>query len=395
MKTLPLGKLVTITIGKTPPRGDPVFWDSDKSGKNAWLSIRDLQILDDGKVLDSSEYISDKGAKLFKPVPKGTLLVSFKLTLGRLAFAGRDIYTNEAIAALHNDGKTISDEYLYYYLSYFDWYEYAKSDMKVKGLTLNKTKLNNLPIVFPESIEEQHRISQSLNVTTKEVEAVRKLNTQNILSIDMLFDAKFDELFSKPYPNSQQVTLSDVCDIGSVLVDPRTSPCLDLLHVGGANIESRTGNLMNLKTAREESLISGKFMFNEDVVLYSKIRPYLRKVARPNFSGLCSADIYPLTPKKGMLSRDFLFYLLLSSDFTNYAISGSDRAGMPKVNRPHLFKYRFDLPPLEQQEQIVAVLGELARESRELRHLYEEKDRMLQVLKVSFLHQALGTDYKI
>ena len=65
--------------------------------------------------------------------------------------------------------------------------------------------------------------------------------------------------------------------------------------------------LINLKTAKEEKLISGKFLFDTTMILYSKIRPYLMKVARPDFSGLCSADIYPLKPKDKIMTRDFLF----------------------------------------------------------------------------------------
>ena len=78
-----------------------------------WLSIADLLEAKDKTVVDSKEYVSDKGAAICKLVPKGTLLVSFKLTLGRLAFAGRDVFTNEAIAALTIvNGRELSKEFL-------------------------------------------------------------------------------------------------------------------------------------------------------------------------------------------------------------------------------------------------------------------------------------------
>jgi type I restriction enzyme S subunit len=141
-------------------------------------------------------------------------------------------------------------------------------------------------------------------------------------------------------------------------VDPRDDRYLDTPHVGGANIESKTGQLIELKTAREEGLISPKFAFDETAVLYSKIRPYLMKVARPDFRGLCSADIYPLSVKTGLISRDYLFHLLLSPEFTDYATAGSARAGMPKVNREHLFAFRVCLPPPPEQLRIVGILDE-------------------------------------
>ena len=119
--------------------------------------------------------------------------------------------------------------------------------------------------------------------------------------------------------------LSEVCAITSILVDPRKKEFLDLPHVGAGNIESQTGVFIDLKTARVEGLISGKFLFDDTKVLYSKIRPYLMKVARPDFNGLCSADMYPLAPIPSEIDRDYLFHLLLSKGFTDYAIKGSAR----------------------------------------------------------------------
>jgi type I restriction enzyme S subunit len=131
-----------------------------------------------------------------------------------------------------------------------------------------------------------------------------------------------------------------------------------MLHVGGANIVSGTGQLVELQTAKQEGLKSGKFVFDDSMVLYSKIRPYLMKVARPGFKGLCSADIYPLTPDPSVLSRDYLYHLLLTPHFTEFAVSGSARAGMPKVNRDHLFTYEFLVPPIAEQQRIVGILDE-------------------------------------
>lgn len=184
--------------------------------------------------------------------------------------------------------------------------------------------------------------------------------------------------------------LSEVCDITSSLVDPRKAEYLDLIHVGAGNIESQTGVLFDLKTAREEGLISGKFLFDESMVLYSKIRPYLMKVVRPDFDGLCSADIYPLSPLPKQITRDFLFHLLLSKPFTDYAVQGSARAGMPKVNRDHLFEYKVWLPTLEKQQVLAENLDALHEESQRLEAIYQQKLDTLDALKKSFLNQALS-----
>jgi len=139
------------------------MWDKECLTENVWLSIADLNNTEGKYISNSKERISEEGKQRCKPVKEGTLLVSFKLTLGRLAIAGRELYTNEAIAALSiNDEKIISREYLYYYLHYFDWDAAAVGKEKVKGKTLNKAILKTLEIRFP-SLNEQKRIVSILD----------------------------------------------------------------------------------------------------------------------------------------------------------------------------------------------------------------------------------------
>lgn len=94
-KTERLGTLCEIAIGGTPTTGNRKFYD----GKNLWLSIKDMT---EGVVTDTKQKITDEAvaASNVKLVKKGTLLLSFKLSIGRTAIAGKDMYTNEAIAAL-------------------------------------------------------------------------------------------------------------------------------------------------------------------------------------------------------------------------------------------------------------------------------------------------------
>ena len=136
-----LNDICEIRLGKTPSRGETKYWDKEKKTKNVWLSIADLKFTKDMYINDSKEYITDAGAALFNPVVKGTLLMSFKLTIGRLAFAERTLWTNEAIVALPIKNKNIiTKEFLYYALASIDWDKLTENDMKLQGRTLNKKK---------------------------------------------------------------------------------------------------------------------------------------------------------------------------------------------------------------------------------------------------------------
>lgn len=145
-------------------------------------------------------------------------------------------------------------------------------------------------------------------------------------------------------------TLDEHFDIANGQVDPRDIEFAKLPLIAPNHIESERGRITKLESAEAQGAISGKYLFDEGVVLYSKIRPELRKATIAPCRGLCSADMYPLTPTD-KLRAEYLLEILLSDAFSQFAISGSTRTGMPKVNRKHLALFRFDLPSTDEQDE--------------------------------------------
>jgi type I restriction enzyme S subunit len=99
-------------------------------------------------------------------------------------------------------------------------------------------------------------------------------------------------------------------------------------------------------------------MFAPGDIVYSKIRPYLRKAVLADFRGLCSADMYPLTPAKDV-SPVFVLALLLGHHFSTFAASVSARSGIPKINREELGEYALPLPPFPEQCAIACALEDV------------------------------------
>jgi hypothetical protein len=124
-------------------------------------------------------------------------------------------------------------------------------------------------------------------------------------------------------------------------------------------IHPHTGKLVNVKSAGEKGVISGNYAFNEKDILNSKIRPALNKVAAPEFTGICSADIYPIRPADGNMLWGYLFYLLLSQDFLDYVIRNSERGKIPKINRDALLTYKVLIPLPAEQQRIASSLTTL------------------------------------
>ena len=161
------------------------------------------------------------------------------------------------------------------------------------------------------------------------------------------------------------------------MVDPTSGEYDDMLHIAPGNIESFTGRILdNVKTVKEEQLISGKFRFRPNDVVYGKINPQLGKYFYASVDGLTSADAYVLKGKNGITQR-FLFSMLQTSEFFKYSVSVSKRSGMPKINRDELNTYAFLAPSEEEQNKI----GSFLLDMDHLITLHQRKCEELQKLK--------------
>ena len=131
----------------------------------------------------------------------------------------------------------------------------------------------------------------------------------------------------------------------------------DYPHIGIDSIEKNTGILSGYRTVQEDNVISPKYYFGPQHILYSKIRPALNKVALPDFEGLCSADCYPLLVN-GLCDRKFLAHVMRSDYFLDHVLSYSGRSQMPKVNRKQLEGFSFPCPPIDLQEKFTALIDQ-------------------------------------
>jgi type I restriction enzyme S subunit len=155
-------------------------------------------------------------------------------------------------------------------------------------------------------------------------------------------------------------------------VSPKHEPYKSMILVAPDHIESSTGKLLSKKTAADQGAISGKYMFESGDIVYSKIRPYLRKAILADFSGLCSADMYPLKPAP-WASGGYILAVILGHQFTRYAESVSVRSGMPKINRAEMADFTIAVPPLPEQLAIGSVLADIDRLIRDLEFLIAKK----------------------
>ena len=164
------GQLVNYALGRTPPRNDVRYW---KDGTYPWVSISDMEPY--GSVTSTSEKVTALAfEKVFRGqlVPEGSLLMSFKLTIGRIARLGMPALHNEAIISFRPQHKKVNEDYLAYYLSQINYADYQ--DKAIKGHTLNKGKIDALEIALPP-VAEQQRIAQVLSTVQAAIEQQERL----------------------------------------------------------------------------------------------------------------------------------------------------------------------------------------------------------------------------
>jgi type I restriction enzyme S subunit len=173
-KSATIEHLCDLYMGKTPSRNEDKYW-----GKGyKWIAISDMN---EKYIKNTKEEITDLALKDtgIKVIPKGTVIMSFKLTLGRLAITDEDMYSNEAIVSFKIKEKDILDnEFLYYFLSSIDITKYGSQ--AAKGVTLNKDSLKEIKIKYPP-INEQIMIrdvlcncDKEINLLEKELEALKQ-----------------------------------------------------------------------------------------------------------------------------------------------------------------------------------------------------------------------------
>ncbi len=207
MRDYTLDQLFDLQMGKTPARDDSSYWSD---GINDWISIRDLTNSD--KYINSTnEKISDIALKKtgIRLIPQNTVIMSFKLSIGKVAITSKNMYSNEAIMAFHDKKVTeIIPEYLYYLLLGHKWDE--GSNKAVMGITLNKATLSKVKISIHDT-NSQNNIVSTLSLLDQLIINRKK----QLIEYDQLIKSRFVEMFGDPESNTKNYPMVNLSDIAN------------------------------------------------------------------------------------------------------------------------------------------------------------------------------------
>jgi type I restriction enzyme S subunit len=256
-----------------------------------------------------------------------------------------------------------------------------------RNRTLARNRINEIMVPLPPLDEQLHIVARIENVSRK-IAVVTELLTESCLEAKSILQSALFEIFVKKAKGWKQAKLSSVVAISDKQVDPTLPEYRALPHISGENMESGTCRLLPYRTAEEDGVRSGNYLFGPDAVLYSKIRPYLRKAIHVHFEGVCSAEVYPIRCINGEMAPQFLKWALIAQPFTDYANKLSGRTRMPKLNRKQLGNFEISYPSIDDQMGIARYLDDLQAKIQIVELIQSRRMDELLALMPSILDKA-------
>ena len=249
---------------------------------------------------------------------------------------------------------------------------------------IQKSTLQKFELTIHTELQTQKHIACVLDKASSIIEKNKTL----LAKYDLLIKSVFVQMFGDLSTNSKNWEIKNFTDCA--FIDTKMIKDFkgyeDFPHIGIDSIEKESGILSGYRTIKEDNVISGKYLFTPEHIIYSKIRPNLNKVAMPNFNGLCSADAYPILVKKDVATREYLTYVMRSDFFVSYILTLSRRANMPKVNRIQVESFNLPVPPLSLQNDFASFV-EKVEQSKQKASLSLQK---AQTLYKSLMQQYFG-----
>ena len=297
--------------------------------------------------------------------------------------------------------------FLRYYVSNNLMTEVAPNSV---GSVIQFIKMGDLRnfIICAPPLSEQQAIADYLDWKTAEIDSIVSQTERSIELLREYRKSVISEAVTKGLDPDAPMRDSSVEWIGEIpagwfilpfkrlanvvanLVTPDNYP--EYWQVAPEDMEKDTGRILRYKRVADAAVVSDNHLFNAGLILYSKIRPSLNKVAIAPFDGLCSADMYPISTNE---DTRWLLYYMLSNAFTEQVVVSTNRVKMPKLNKEELGNMKVVLPDRNTQIKIADYLDE---KTAEIDSLIADKQRQVELLREyrkSLISEAVTGKFKV
>ena len=344
-----LEELFDLQMGKTPSRNNPEYWNTED---NKWISIADLSKC--GKYIETTkEHISNNAVTEsgISQIPENTVIMSFKLSIGKTAITSEPMYSNEAIMSFRD--RHVIDllpDYLYYLFSGKDWD--VGTNKAVMGNTLNKATLSKVKIRVHD-IQKQKEIVDVLD----KVRGIITARQQQLQKLDELVKARFVEMFGDPVSNPhgfEKVALEELADI-------KIGPFGSLLHkedyVENCHALVNPSHIVEGKISVDNKLTVSDDKYAELSAYHLKIgdvvmgrRGEMGRCAVVTDEGLLCGTGSLLIRTKGKVTADYIQKIISFPSFKKTIEDMAVGQTMLNLNVPIVSGFQIIKPPIEVQK---------------------------------------------
>ena len=356
-----LKDIFDLQMGKTPSRNNIEYWNT-KDFK--WISISDLTKAH-GYISETKEYISERAVSEsgIKIIPANTVVMSFKLSIGKTAITSEDMYSNEAIMAFHDKHVVeILPEYIFYIFKYKKWDE--DSNNAVMGKTLNKAILSEAEIEIC-SIEEQRVI---VDILDNMMSVLESRGTELDL-LDNLIKARFVEMFGDPVANDKRwdtLSLENACK--TIIDCPHSTPSYTYENTGFMCIRTSIvkknrilwDDIEYIPEDEFEKRIQRKQPTVGDIV-YTREGAILgiAAIIDRNYNVALGQRSMLLSPDTDKCASEFLCVAMNSDSFLDNVLKGVSGSASPHINVGDIKAFKMIMPPVELQNQFAAFIHQV------------------------------------
>ena len=350
-----LKDIFDLQMGKTPSRNKTEYWIARDY---KWISIADLtkttKYISETKEYLSKSAVEESGIKI---IPANTVVMSFKLSIGKVAITSEDMYSNEAIMAFHDKHIVeILPEYIFYMFKYKNWDE--GSNKAVMGKTLNKASLSEIEVnICP--IEKQKKIIQVLDKLA-DIISGRK---QELKLLDELIKARFVEMFGDISSNDKKWVCEPLGNLSSIVRGGSPRPIEQFL---GGDIpwikisDATNGDNIYLNSTKEHIKIEGvkkSRLIKPGSLIFANCGVSLGFARIITFEGCIHDGWLAIEDIDDRIDKVFLLQSLnqMTEHFRKIAPSGTQ----PNLNTSIMKLYRQIIPPIELQQEYIDFLEQV------------------------------------
>lgn len=381
-----LDEIFDLQMGKTPSRNSADYWTD---GQYDWVSIADLgsypKYVEDTKERISALAVQESG---IKSVPANTVIMSFKLSLGKTAITQEPVYTNEAIMAfIPTEKYAVLPDYFYYLFSAKDWTK--GTNRAVMGTTLNKATLSAVSITVPP-IDEQRKIAAILDKVSDLIAKRR----QQLDKLDEMVKARFVEMFGDVIQNTKlwpQYIFSDITTsrLGKMLDAKQQTGMCQYPYLANFNVQWFRFELNNLN----------EMDFNEADRIEFELRDGDLLVCEGGEIGRCAVWHNEIQPcyfqkalhrvrcKKEIVLPDYLaWWFKYNCDNKGFAAIEGAKATISHLPGAKLKALLVSVPPIEQQKQFATFVEQTEKSKTTISRSLEK----LETLKKALMQEYFG-----